>query len=364
MNLPSLQMWVSVAAPALCAGLVALLATRWASRVGWVDGGSGAHKRPGEHFPLTGGPALLAGALCAWALMAWWGRESAPFVPGRALATALGEFLGREVTLWPFGALLTAFAVGAIDDGLRDGLHPALKLVGQAASGVVLAAPLLFGSGARADEFVLGLALVAAALVVLNVVNTFDHADGAALSIGALGLVHSAPPFAAALAAFAPFNLRTDSQRAWGRKAILGDSGSHALGLLILITPAAWPALALPAFDLARVCLERVRAGWPPWRGDRRHLAHRLARSGRSSRSIAVALALIAAPAALLPLASPLWGALVGGVLTLLALCIALRATPQEHAPLAPLAAEANEVPAAGVGGAPDSAPIARSSAR
>mgnify|MGYP001180488639 CR=1 FL=1 len=324
---------VNVAAPAACAALTALLATRWASRAGWVDGGSGAHKRPGEHFPMTGGPALLVGALCVWALMAWWGREQALFVPGRALALLLGSVVGHEVTLWPFGALLTAFAVGAIDDGLRDGLTPALKLVGQAACGVVLAAPLLFGSSLRAEEIALGVALVAATLVVLNVVNTFDHADGAALAIGVLGLAHSAPPFAAALAALAPFNLRRDSARPWGRKAILGDSGSHALGLLILVTPAAWPALVLPALDLARVCLGRARAGWPLWRGDRSHLAHRLARSGRSSRWIAAALALLAAPAALLPLAHPLWGALAGAVLTAAGMALALRAAPPELDP-------------------------------
>ncbi len=345
--LASASRFISVLAPALCAGLTALIATRWASRAGWIDGGSGAHKRPGEHFPLTGGPALLAGALCAWGLMALWGRENAPFVPGRALALLLGDALGCEVTLWPFGALLTAFAVGAIDDGLRDGLHPALKLVGQAASGVVLAAPLLFGSNTSADEFAVGLALVAAALVALNVVNTFDHADGAALSIGTLGLIHSAPPLAAALLAFAPFNLRRDSARAWGRKAILGDSGSHVLGLMILITPAAWPALLLPTFDLARVCIVRLRAGWPLWRGDRRHLAHRLAAAGRSSGSVAAVLVVLAAPAALLPLAHPGWGTLAGGALTALAFGLALRAAPARIAvPPAPADGQ--------LGGAPD----------
>ena len=83
-------------------------------------------------------------------------------------------------------------------------------------------------------------------------------------------------------------------------RAYLGDSGSHLLGMLVLMTPAAWPVLVLPLFDLARLCVVRTRAGSAPWVGDRRHLAHRLARSGLPRLAVPVALVLLALPAALL----------------------------------------------------------------
>lgn len=317
-----------LAVPALASVLGALLATRLATKVGWLDGGRGEHKRAGEHWPLSGGPALFVGALSVWALLELWGRGGAPFVPGRELAALLSRQLGWEVTLWPFGALATAFAVGCIDDGLEDGLSPGFKLLGQTASGVVLAAPLLFGAASGADGIGVGLLLVFAAVFALNVVNTFDNSDGAALSVGVLGLAWSATPFAATLAVLLPFNLRADRGRGWGRKAILGDSGSHALGMLILITPLAWPALLLPALDLAHVCLVRVRLGRAPWEGDRRHLAHRLASAGLDGSRLVLSLSAIAAPAALGPALHPTWGTLAGALLTSALFALALRRAP------------------------------------
>lgn len=330
-----------LAVPALASGLAVLFATRFASRVGWIDGGRGAHKREGENWPLSAGPALFASALCVWLLLQRWGRGPELFVPGRELAALIGRQLGREVTLWPFGALATAFVVGCIDDGLEDGLSPALKLLGQAASGVVLAGPLLFAGSPGVDELSAGVLLVCGALITLNVVNTFDNSDGAALSVGLLGLAASAPPFAAALAALVPFNLRRDRGRGWGRKAILGDSGSHALGMLLLITPLAWPALLLPALDLARVSVVRIRLGRAPWEGDRRHLAHRLAASGFSGARCALILTVIAAPAALAPTLQLKWGLAAGACLTTALFVAALRRAP---APAEPLPDEARRL--------------------
>lgn len=334
-------------APALVSALVALVATRWAARLGWVDGGRGLHKRAGENWPLSGGPALFAGALSVWVLLELWGRGAELFVPGRELAALVGRQLGREVTLWPFGALVTAFAVGCIDDGLEDGLSPAFKLFGQAASGVVLAAPLLFSNAPGVDSIGAGLLLVGGALFALNVVNTFDNSDGAALSLGILGLAVSASSFAAALAVLLPFNLRRDRASAWRRKAILGDSGSHALGMLVLITPLAWPALLLPALDLARVCRVRARLGHPPWEGDRRHLAHRLAAAGFTGPQVALRLALLAAPVALGAVLHPTWGVGAGAVATSALFALTLRRVP---APVEPLAGASCVVSAAPTG--------------
>jgi len=228
-------------APALCTALAAVLTTRLALRLGWVDGGAGAHKLAGEAWPLSGGAAVFVGLSALWLLVEWRGRAASVFVPGRALAVSVGQFLGHEVTLWPFGAVATAFAVGMLDDGLPDGLTPLQKLFGQAAVGWVLAAPLALGEPASFEVYGVVVALMFGAVVAMNAINTFDNSDGAALGLATLGLCFGAAPFAATLLGFAPFNMRCDRPGLWRRKAILGDAGSHVVGVLILLTPSAWP---------------------------------------------------------------------------------------------------------------------------
>lgn len=328
-------------APAACAALAtaltAALATRIARRVGWVDGGTGVHKLGAAPWPLTGGAALFAGLAVLWCFVEWRGRAESNFVPGRALAITVGEFLGREVTLWPFGAVATAFAVGMLDDGLEDGLSPRLKCIGQATAGWVLAAPMLLGEPASIETFGVSAALVLGAVVATNAINTFDNADGAALGVALLGLLGGAAPFAATLVGFAPFNMQRDRPGGWRRKAILGDAGSHVLGILILLTPSAWPVLVLPIADLARLCWVRSRLGLAPWAGDRRHLAHRMARAGWGPWRVAGALVAIAAPGvfaaqAFGPTSPAAWG---GGALTLACFAWALRCAPAAPEPAA-----------------------------
>ena len=119
-----------------------------------------------------------------------------------------------------------------------------------------------------------------------------------------LALLPSAPLAAAGLAGFLPCNVRARDGRALVPGipgAILGDAGSHLLGMALWLDVATWPALALPLADLARVSVERLRAGQAPWVGDRRHLAHRLERAGLAPAGVATVLALAAAPSA--------WGA-------------------------------------------------------
>lgn len=326
---PSAQWEIALlVAPFVATSIAALFATALAHRVRWVDGGAGAHKIEGNAWPLSGGAAVTAGLIVAWALVEAWGREHATFAPGRALAVLLGEPLGRDVTLWPFGAVATAFAVGAIDDGLEDGLGALPKLFGQASCGFVLGAPILIAAPHEFESYLAVAALVAGAVVALNAVNTFDNADGAALGLAALALAPTAGPLAAATLGFAPFNLRRDRAGAWRRKAILGDAGSHVLGVLILFTPASWPVLALPLADLARVSLERVRLGLAPWRGDRRHLAHRLEPLGWAPWRVALALVVVAAPSALGAASGRAEFAALGVVVTLAAFAVAVRRAP------------------------------------
>lgn len=242
-----------------------------ARRLGWTD------RRPPEEaerkprlsrVPPIGGTLLLGGLLLYAALR-----------PG-------------ELEL-PWWALLAAYGLGLIDD-LR-GLAPRAKLLGQLAVGLLLAREV--GAHGVHSWYWCG-----AAVVACNAANTFDHADGILVGSSLLFLP-SIPAAEALLAAFLPSNLlwRRGPERV--PLAYLGDSGSHLLGILLLLSPAGLFALALPLLDLARVSRLRLRAGRRPWQGDRRHLAHRL-ETGRSALVVAVWIALVAAPGALVGLVS------------------------------------------------------------
>ena len=85
--------------------------------------------------------------------------------------------------------------------------------------------------------------------------------------------------------------------------AYLGDSGSHLLGLLVLLSPLGPLAMVVPLLDLLRVASLRRSEGRPPWLGDRRHLGHRLEAAGlRPARAAAVGAMLFL----------PSWFALLG----------------------------------------------------
>jgi UDP-N-acetylmuramyl pentapeptide phosphotransferase/UDP-N-acetylglucosamine-1-phosphate transferase len=201
---------------------------------------------------------------------------------------------------------------------------------------------LLASSPANPDAWLAVLALVAGAVVAQNALNTFDNADGAATSLAALALSWPAPLFAAPLVAFLPFNFARPSARRALPKSILGDSGSHVLGMLILLTPAAWPALALPLLDLARLCVQRARLSHRPWVGDRRHLAHRLEFRGLGARQVALALLCAASPSIVLGWCGAR-GALVGGVALGVLATAALFAVLTRWAPALPEPPAADE---------------------
>ncbi len=266
-----------------------------ARRVGLLDplrAGRAERARKLQERPVAvvGGLVVLAGAMAGgggpglgWSLLGL----SAPSV-GAALL-----------------ALVVAFAIGLVDDLVAGGLRPAVKFGLQCAAGVPL------GVGLASANPTLGVAVpwilcaAAASAVALNALNTYDNADGAAVGLGALALAMPHPAAAGALVGFLPFNLdgaRTETSHGarTAPSAYLGDSGSHLLGMLILLSPAAWPALVLPLVDLGRVALERTAAGYAPWLGDRRHLAHRLAARGMSRAATLLSLMLVAGPALVL----------------------------------------------------------------
>jgi UDP-GlcNAc:undecaprenyl-phosphate GlcNAc-1-phosphate transferase len=209
-----------------------------------------------------------------------------------------------ELALLP--ALLLAFAVGTLDDLLPGGLGVGAKLTAQVAIGAALAAgevewPLAWQQGGSALDIGLRVAAtVVATLVAINALNTFDNSDGAAATVAALGLAQPAPTAAAGLLGFLPHNLLGPGLLRPGQgappQAYLGDAGTHLLGAWIASQPAAWPALAVPLADLARVSLLRTRAGRAPWTGDRWHLAHDLERAGWSKAARVATFAALSLP--------------------------------------------------------------------
>lgn len=259
---------------ALCGAALAGHLVVLAPRLGWLD------PRPGS-VPVERKAQL---------------RPAAPVGGVALVALALAAPLGNAAAV----AVLLAFAVGLVDDLRAAGLSPLQKVGGQ----LVAALPLAVDHGVGG---------VLVALVAMNAVNTFDNSDGAAAGFGVAALAGPLPTAAGALAGFLPWNLRRGGARA--PKAYLGDAGSHALGMLVAVEPRAWPALALPLLDLARVVWLRARAGQAPWAGDRRHLPQALERARIAPVPRVALLALAAAPAAVAPLVSGSAGAHWIGVL-------------------------------------------------
>jgi UDP-GlcNAc:undecaprenyl-phosphate GlcNAc-1-phosphate transferase len=283
-----------------------------ASRAGLTDDPSAAphRKLQARPVPAVGGAGILVG-LCA--------------IECCARTTLPGE--GAWI------ALLLAFGLGLIDDRIRGGLPPLALILGQS---VVAATLVLSGWRVCGGEPTPALvATVLAVLVALNAVNAFDNADGAATSIGILGLSFGSHLLAAPLLGFLPFNFVGNPLRRGGPvpMAYLGNSGSHLLGILLLLDPVGRVALLLPVLDLLRVSLVRLAAGARPWVGDRRHLAHRLQKTGLSAPFVSLVLIAIAAPSvlgAVDPLTRVIESSLGLGVLvTLLLFGTAVRLTPK-----------------------------------
>lgn len=272
----------------VCLALALGLAGVWRARR-WGDAAEGderARKLQRSLVPAVGGLAIFG----AWCAQAWFstGFELWSLPPF--------ELLTANVTSWPlwipWSALALALASGALDDAKPGGLGPLAKLCLQVAVGALLAWHL-----SSPVAFVL---LAGLSVLHQNAINTFDNADGAASGLCAAGLLACGSPLAPVVLVFLVPNLllRTASG---DPRAYLGDAGSQLLGLAVLLTPGAWPILALPLFDLARLSVQRARLGIAPWKGDRRHLAHRLQRWGLGPVAVLATLLVLAAPALLAP---------------------------------------------------------------
>lgn len=298
---------LAAALSALACTLLAPRARRWGLEDGPDERADSARARKLQRAPV----ALVGGLAVALALLALHGLPVGAELPRWWIVGSRGAAT----------ALVLALVAGLADDLAPRGLGPLAKLALQS----LAALPLAWAAHAMSGEL-LGLehawqrALAAwlATLVALNVMNTYDHADGMAGGVAALGLLGAWPVAAGACLGILPFNF----ERAARRRAFLGDAGSHLLGMLVLLVPAAWPCLYVPALDLARVACARVRAGEAPWRGDRRHLGQRLAARGLPPLGAALVALALAAPA----LCVPAWpGYALGAFLYALALAWSAR---------------------------------------
>jgi UDP-GlcNAc:undecaprenyl-phosphate GlcNAc-1-phosphate transferase len=272
---------------AVAAALTPLVA-RFARRIGAVD----ELKEIGlakKQTPLLGGLAIFAGALVAGLF----------FLPDNQ----------RTEGILAAAALITI--VGALDD-VYD-MHPAIKLLGQIAAAIVLV-----GSGVQVDAFTApfvhrvelgdfgGPATVFALVLLMNVVNFSDGADGLAAGVCAIAAVafsiiafdlerRTAGILAAIVCGsalgFLLFNFPPAS-------IFMGDCGSNLLGLLLgaviiegtlktnaliaLVGPLV--VLAVPFLDTGFVVLKRLKYRRKVWRGDSNHFHHRFYRMGWSTR--------------------------------------------------------------------------------
>jgi UDP-GlcNAc:undecaprenyl-phosphate GlcNAc-1-phosphate transferase len=284
------------------AALLTPLTKRLARAVGAIDRPRerGLGERP---TPLLGGLAILAGAAVAVLL----------FLPAGYV-----NLKEHQHQLW-LGVLLAAALitiVGAIDD--RFDLPPGVKLVGQIAAAVIA---VHFGVAVKAITlpFVGELAFphagatnagplltVVALVVMMNVVNFSDGADGlaagvcviiaATMAVNAFDLGRGQPGVLAAITAgaamgFLLYNFPPAS-------SFMGDAGANLLGLLmgvIAVEAAVKTAavvsfvlplilLAVPFLDTTFVVLKRLKYRQPIYRSDSEHFHHRMARIGFSSR--------------------------------------------------------------------------------
>ena len=298
---------------ALTVSAVALgLLLRLAPRSGLMDYPGDRRRMHREVVPRIGGLAVFAGLL-------------ASLVVAPSLTTAEGYSLAGAVLL---------VVVGALDD--RYHLGPRIRLLVQVSAGLLLTLgggmdiPTLGDLLGTGTLYLGGLALPFTLLAIvglINALNMIDGIDGLAAGITVIALssllcyLPAGAPLplvlSATLAALVPYllcNLEVGGCRC---KVFLGDAGSMLLGYLIvwgLIAASRSPdgmapvtalwLVAIPLMDTLAVMGRRLRSGQHPFRADRGHLHHCLARLFHCPRR---------ALAILLSLASLLAGVGLGG---------------------------------------------------
>lgn len=307
-------------------GIATPIVARLARRFGLLDRPLGykAHALP---TPLLGGLGIAVATLSGATLV----------MPATASVAGLLAL--------SLGALIIILA-GLLDD-LR-GLLPRYKFIWQVAAAAAAGITLTL-LGIRLRLFLhwpaLSIALLTALWVVAvtNAVNFLDNMNGLCAGLGtvsgatlALVNLRSGEPVVAVVSAalagaclgFLPYN--------WPRARIfLGDTGSMLIGFLlaalsvmgvytrgaevpVLAVFSPLFVLAIPVVDLLLVTFLRLRSGHAPWKGDRRHISHRLVRRGMHPATAVAALWAAAAASGLGALLLPTVGAAEAPLLLML----------------------------------------------
>ncbi len=228
--------------------------------------------------------------------------------------------------------LLLIYGVGIVDDLV--GLNAVTKFSFQILTAVMLAFSGLYINnlyglfGIYEISASAGIPLTIFLIVFIdNAINLIDGIDGLAASLSLLALTGFLVYFLyygvytntyciliagmmGALVAFLYFNLFGKPEQ--NKKIFMGDSGSLSLGFLLgflsikcaMYLPNTWPwrpeaimvpltLLFVPAADVVRVTLHRMRHCKPLFNADKNHIHHKLMRTGLSQRqTLLVILAL------------------------------------------------------------------------
>jgi len=320
-----------VLAISLLAAIVALLATRWLVRIAPAQREPSVVPityRPGSAPPVprVGGVAVFVAVIAAMAAAAWVGAPGISHVLDQAGLYG-GIFAGATLLL----------AIGLADDFLD--LSPAVKLLAQglaamlACSGGLSLRLVQFGPHLTVSLGWVGVPLAVFWIIaVTNAFNFIDGLDGLASGVGIVGfgatlvsaLVLGRSDVAlvslvliGALFGFLRYNFAP-------AKIYLGDSGSLFIGYLLATlslvgatssTTAALVyvpvfALALPLLDGAVAIMRRWLRHMPVWKGDHRHIHHRVLAMGLSKRQsvalLVVTAGMLAAAGVLTSFATPL----------------------------------------------------------
>jgi UDP-GlcNAc:undecaprenyl-phosphate/decaprenyl-phosphate GlcNAc-1-phosphate transferase len=299
----------------LIAMVAALLVTGWLVRVAPAQREPSVVPityRPGSAPPVprVGGAAIFAALVAALAIAAPLGVRGIDSLLGH------GDLYGGI-----FAGATLLLAVGLADDFLD--LSPAVKLLAQvfaamlAASGGLSLRYISLGSGHVIVLGWIGIPLAVFWIVaVTNAFNFIDGLDGLASSIGIVGFGAVAVSAAllgrrdvllvsavmvGALMGFLRYNFAP-------ARIYLGDGGSLFIGYLLAalsVEGATSPttgafiyvplfALALPLLDAVVAIVRRWLRRMPIWKGDHRHIHHRVLAMGLSTRGVVLVLVVAA----------------------------------------------------------------------
>lgn len=240
----------------------------------------------------------------------------------------------ERIVLIEFLCLLTGscilYIVGVGDDLI--GIHYRSKFIAQILSALLL---VVSGLWLRDLDGFLGINFIRArysipitlfiVVFLTNAINLIDGVDGLASGLSSLSLIIFGLIFIHqrqliyALVAFStlgvlvPFFIyNVFGNQKHGHKLFMGDTGSLTLGFIlsflalrICLTGARHPnesnlavvaisSLIVPAFDVIRVALHRIRKHRSPFLPDRNHIHHKLLRAGLRKRYVTLAIVSLA----------------------------------------------------------------------